>query len=529
MPRTTLTRAHRARSGRTVLLAAVAIAIGACALGAPPAARAADEDIRTLDRRFREVAAKAIPATVLVKSTLADGSGRSGFGSGATISADGYILTCSHVVEMAGQVEVAFPDGESFPARVLSKNPRQDYALLKVEREGLPHFPLGDSRALRLGQWVVALGHPGGPYPDLRPAFSVGRVTGLHRRLPVQMMERNYDDAIRTDAPIFAGNSGGPLVTLEGDLVGLNGAILLINEHSYAVPVHEIIPNLAAMKRGEDVPGRAGSGGFGPIEEFEGKDLAKFLGRAGRRLLGREGIGKLIPGSGPERDDLARALERLGKSLEGERAQDLLGSLFDAFGGKGGGEGERRGGGEPPGVPDLERLQRQLEELFGGGGGGGGGGPDPVDPADGLKDLLDRLARGFGFGDGRGEGGDDRARPGGGSGERGGAPPAAAGRPRVRLGIVLQPDDEAIVGVAIAEVAPASPAATAGLRAGDLLVRLGGRRISGGDDVGRALAGRAPGERVEALVLRSRLLGGALIHEEVRLEVTLAAREGESE
>src|SRR6185436_8024565 len=101
-------------------------------------ASAGDEDVLGLDKKFREVAKRAIPATVLVKSTLADGSGRSGFGTGAAISADGYILTCSHVVDMAGEVEVTFADGESAPARVLSKNPRQDYALLKVELTGLP-------------------------------------------------------------------------------------------------------------------------------------------------------------------------------------------------------------------------------------------------------------------------------------------------------------------------------------------------------------------------------------------------------
>ena len=73
-----------------------------------------------------------------------------GFGSGATISADGWILTCSHVIDIAGEVEVTFANGESFPARIVGKNPKQDYALLKVELNDLPHFKIGNSRKLAL-------------------------------------------------------------------------------------------------------------------------------------------------------------------------------------------------------------------------------------------------------------------------------------------------------------------------------------------------------------------------------------------
>src|SRR5262249_33471263 len=148
-----------------------------------------------LDRKFRAVAERSIPATVLVKVTLSDGSGRAGFGSGAIISPDGYILTRSHVVDLAGAIEAAPSNRDTFAAQKLGKNPKQDYALLKIPMTGLAFFKLGDSTRVTLGDWVVALGHPGGPYPDLRPAFSVGRVTGLHRRLPVQMMDRYYDDA----------------------------------------------------------------------------------------------------------------------------------------------------------------------------------------------------------------------------------------------------------------------------------------------------------------------------------------------
>jgi serine protease Do len=441
---------------------------------------AAGQDVRGLDRRFREVAAQATPATVLVKSTLGDG--RAGFGSGALISADGSILTCAHVIDTAADVEVTLADGETFAARVLGRNPKQDYALLKIEMTGLPHFDLGDSEKVKLGDWVIALGHPGGPYPDLKPAFSVGRVTGLHRRLPVQAMDRFYDDAIRTDAPIFAGNSGGPLLDLDGKLIGLNGAILLVNENSYAVPMAEIARNLDRLKQGEHVEGRSADGTLtATMDEFEGRDMAKFLGRAGRKLFGREGIGKLIPGEGPERDSLVRALEGLGKRLEGEGAQRAIEKIFDTF------KDQGRGNGGSSDLPDLGELRKRFGELF------GGGEPEPPPPP--------------------------RAR----------AAPRRPIAPRVPafLGIVPEPTERSgdLAGVRIAEVIEGSPAAAAGIQPGEILVEVARTRISSEPDLPRALGDHSAGERVPVKVLRSRVVAGTRVFEAREVEVVLAPRE----
>src|SRR2546430_16412277 len=120
-----------------------------------------------------------------------------------------------------------------------------------------------------------------------------------------------------------------------------------------------IAPHLERLKRGEDVEGRSASGNLMPMDEFQGRDLAKFLGRAGRRLVGRDGLGKLLPGSGPEHDQLARSLDRLGKSLEGEGAQRALEQLFEAFGGGGGGE---RDGSRQPKLPDMADMRKRLED-----------------------------------------------------------------------------------------------------------------------------------------------------------------------
>lgn len=180
---------------------------------------------------------------------------RYGFGSGAIISSDGYILTCAHVSEVSNDLVVVTSDGKQYQAEKYGMNSSNDYSLLKIKAKGLPFFPLGDSSKLKVLQWVIALGHPGGPYPDKQPAVAMGRVRGLHKKLPIQFGVKFYDDAIQTDVPIFAGNSGGPLIDLDGKLIGINGAIMLVNDLAFAVPINEIKKDLDIFKRKTNVKG----------------------------------------------------------------------------------------------------------------------------------------------------------------------------------------------------------------------------------------------------------------------------------
>ncbi len=139
-------------------------------------------------------------------------------GSGFIISADGYIVTNNHVVETADQVQVELFSGEEIDARVVGRDPRTDIALLKVDREGvLPFVSFGDSGTARVGDWVLAIGNP------LGQGFSVsaGIVSARNRTL-----QGSYDDFIQTDAAINRGNSGGPLFNLDGEVIGVNTAIL---------------------------------------------------------------------------------------------------------------------------------------------------------------------------------------------------------------------------------------------------------------------------------------------------------------
>ncbi|NUM35596.1 MAG: trypsin-like peptidase domain-containing protein [Candidatus Brocadiae bacterium] len=181
--------------------------------------------------------------------------GQYGFGSGAILSSDGIVLTCAHVSEISNNLTVITSEGKEYPAQALGKNSVNDYSLLKIEAKDLPYFELGDSSDLKLMQWVVALGHPGGPYPDNQPAVNAGRVRGLHKKLPIFLGWKFYDDAIQSDAPIFAGNSGGPLVDLQGRLVGINGAIMLVNDLAFSVPIDKIKKDLSDMKEGQNIEG----------------------------------------------------------------------------------------------------------------------------------------------------------------------------------------------------------------------------------------------------------------------------------
>jgi len=141
-----------------------------------------------------------------------------GNGSGVIVSSEGYILTNNHVVEGAKEIHVALTDGREFDAEVVGVDPSSDIAVIKIEAEGLPVAPLGNSDDLQVGDWVVALGSPFG----LENTVTAGIVSATGR---TDMRLADYEDFIQTDAAINPGNSGGALVNLSGQVVGINTAI----------------------------------------------------------------------------------------------------------------------------------------------------------------------------------------------------------------------------------------------------------------------------------------------------------------
>ncbi|MEE8472197.1 MAG: trypsin-like peptidase domain-containing protein [Dehalococcoidia bacterium] len=152
-----------------------------------------------------------------------------GAGSGIIFRSDGYILTNNHVIEEANGITVtlpespAFPYGASFEGTVVGRDPLTDLAVVKIEADGLPTIAFGDSEALSLGDWVVAIGNaqdlPGGP------TVTLGIVSALGRSIP-SGSNNVLHNLIQTDAAINPGNSGGPLLNLMGEVVGINTAII---------------------------------------------------------------------------------------------------------------------------------------------------------------------------------------------------------------------------------------------------------------------------------------------------------------
>ncbi len=148
-------------------------------------------------------------------------------GSGFVISEDGFIVTNNHVIEKADEILIEFFSGEELPAKVIGTDPNTDIALLKVESDApLPFVPFGDSDVMRVGDWVMAMGNP------LGQGFSVsaGIVSARNRAL-----SGTYDDFIQTDAAINRGNSGGPLFNMNGEVIGVNTAILSPNGGSIGI------------------------------------------------------------------------------------------------------------------------------------------------------------------------------------------------------------------------------------------------------------------------------------------------------
>jgi serine protease Do len=165
-------------------------------------------------------------------------------GSGFVISADGLVITNNHVIRGADQVRVRLGD-ETHDAEVVGSDPATDIALLKIDAgRQLDYLRLGDSTQLRVGDWVMAIGSPQG----LTNSVTVGVVSAKDRRINISQETASFEDFIQTDAAINFGNSGGPLINLSGEVVGINTAINWGSENiGFAVPVNilqQVLPQL---------------------------------------------------------------------------------------------------------------------------------------------------------------------------------------------------------------------------------------------------------------------------------------------
>lgn len=356
---------------------------------------------------------------------------RQGLGSGVVVTNDGYILTNHHVVDGADNIRVDFNDGRTLTAKLVGSDKPSDLALIKVEASGLRTIAMGDSDAVRVGDVVLAIGNPLGVGQTVTMGIvsAKGRATGVG--------DGSYEDFLQTDAPINQGNSGGALVNVRGELVGINSQILSPSGGNigigFAIPAKMAGHVMTALK----TDGRVRRSQLGVSIQPVTSDLAASLG-----IQDVHGaiISAVSPGSAADRAGLKR------------------GDIITAF------------DGQP--VLDVNGLRNRVANT------------DPSTSAtvkitrDGAsRDVTVKLDETAATVARRGSADDEE------SGGRFGVAVAPAtpevaeraGLPRGARGLVVQ------------DVDPDSRAAEAGLQPGDLIQEVNRQAVSGVDDLRAAL------------------------------------------
>ena len=194
-------------------------------------------------------------------------------GSGFIIDKSGYVVTNNHVVENADKIVVKLNDDHEFDAKVVGRDPNTDIALLKVDSDtDLPFIKLGDSKKLKVGQWVVAIGSPFG----LERTVTAGIVSAKGRVIG----SGPYDDFIQTDASINPGNSGGPLLNMDGEVVGINTAIIAsATGIGFAIPI-SLAQGIIAQLKSE---GEVTRGWLGVAIQDLTSEMAEYYGLKDRK------------------------------------------------------------------------------------------------------------------------------------------------------------------------------------------------------------------------------------------------------
>jgi S1-C subfamily serine protease len=229
-------------------------------------------------------------------------------GSGFIIRQDGYLVTNAHVVEEAERIQIQLADGRRFAGRVVGFDNRVDLALVKIDAAGLPVALLGDSNRLRVGEFVLALGHPFG----LEQTVSFGIVS--RKGAPLDVAAPGFD-FIQTDAAVNPGNSGGPLVNMAGEIVGVNSMAARNGSIGFAIPINLVkglLPQLAEK-------GKVEWGWLGVSISEVGEDEApKFgLSEAKGVLIRQVVAGQPADQGGVKANDVVLAVN--GTALEGPR------------------------------------------------------------------------------------------------------------------------------------------------------------------------------------------------------------------
>ena len=229
-----------------------------------------DENLQEFFKRFGIPGIPSIPGQPGVPGQGGQEYKSQSLGSGFIISNDGYILTNAHVVSDADEVLVKLSDKREFKAKIIGTDKRTDVALIKIEGSNLPKATVGDPAALKVGEWVAAIGSPFG----LENTMTAGIVSAKGRALP----QENFVPFIQTDVAINPGNSGGPLYNLRGEVVGVNSQIYSRSGGSmglsFAIPIDVAIDISNQLK----ATGKITRGWLGVAIQELTKDLAESFG-----------------------------------------------------------------------------------------------------------------------------------------------------------------------------------------------------------------------------------------------------------
>jgi S1-C subfamily serine protease len=286
-----------------------------------------EDDLQLLDAYSRAVVdAVATVGPAVVKVHVPAGrAGAGGTGSALIFTPDGFVVTNAHVVGNASGVELVLADGRSLPAAVLARDQATDLAVLRASGHDLPWRMLGDSRDLRPGQVVIAIGSPYG----FQHTVTAGVVSALGRSLR-STTGRLIEPLIQTDAALNPGNSGGPLVSSRGEVVGINtAAILGVQGISFAIPVNTARHVVSWLLR-------------------EGRVRRSVLGLSGQDVTLPRRIARALGLAGEGGVGVVQVLEEGAAAAAGARPRDVIVSFA---------------GSVVAGIDDLHRLL--VDEVIG--------------------------------------------------------------------------------------------------------------------------------------------------------------------